>query len=134
MSKAIDADLAAELESLSRGNLSGPNLIIARMSAYLRDLRRQMGTYAEQKSEYDRKLSRIVVQMRNEGEKNYDVCKHVAHMDDDVHAAHLAYRLAEQLITLDREALRVLHAQLDAYRTEAADQRAADQFQARMQS
>lgn len=133
MSRAVDADLAEELANLAKGNLSGPNLIIARMSAYLRDLRRQMGTYAEQKSEYDRKMSRIVVTMRNEGEKNYDVCKHVALMDEEVHAAHLAYRLAEQLITLDREALRVLHAQLDAYRTEAADQRAADQFQARTQ-
>ena len=133
MSKQPDAELAAELDALGRGPLTGPTLIIARMSAYLRDLRRQMVAYAESKSEYDRLLSRIVVQMRNEGEKNYDVCKHVAHMDQQVHDAHLAYRLAEQLITLDREALRVLHAQLDAYRTEAADQRAADQFQARMQ-
>lgn len=128
-----DATLQEELAGLAAGQLSGPNLIIARMSAYLRDLRRQMGVYAEQKTNYDRLLSRVVVQMRNEGERNYDVCKHVAHMDQAVNDAHLAYRLAEQLITLDREALRVLHAQLDAYRTEAADQRAADQFQARMQ-
>lgn len=114
--------------------LSGPNLIIGRMWVYHHDLEWRMKVYSEAKTEYDRRLSRIVIQMRNEGERNYDVCKHVAHMDDEVHNAHLAYRMAEQMVTADREALRILHAQLDAYRTEAADQRAADQFQARTQT
>lgn len=128
-----DRDTALR-ELVTKDKLSGPNLIIARMWVYHHDLEWRMQVYSDAKTEYDRRLSRVVVQMRNEGEKNYDVCKHVAHMDDEVHNAHLAYRLAEQMVSADKEALRILHAQLEAYRTEQANQRAADQFQARTQS
>jgi hypothetical protein len=110
-----------------------PNVAIRRMWIYHHDLEIQVGIYADAKTEYGRRLSRVVVQCRQEGEKSYDVCKHIAEMDPEVHDAHLAYRLAEQMIAADKEALRILHAELEAYRTQAADQRAADTFQARTQ-
>ncbi len=122
------------LKELAGQNLSGANLIIAKMWIYHHDLEYQCWRYTNAKTEFGRLQARVVVQMRQEGEKNYDVCRHVADMDDTVHAAHLAYRLAEQMITADREALRILHGELEAYRTQAADQRAADTFQARTQS
>jgi len=110
-----------------------PNVAIERMWIYHHDLEFRVQAYAQAKTDYDRLLSRVVVQMRQEGEKSYDVCKHVAEMDPGVHDAHLAYRLAEQMMAADKEALKILHAELEAYRTQAADQRAADQFQARTQ-
>lgn len=110
-----------------------PNVAIRRMWIYHHDLEIRVHEYATTKTEYDRLLSRVVVQMRQEGEKNYDVCRHVAEMDEEVHNAHLAYRLAEQMLSANKEALKILHAELEAYRTQAADQRAADQFQARTQ-
>lgn len=124
-------DLQAALRE-TRG-MEMPNVAIKRMWLYHFDLQQQVQAYATAKTNYDRLLSRVVVQMRQEGEKSYDVCKHVAEMDQEVHDAHLAYRLAEQMMTADREALKILHAELEAYRTQAADQRAADVFQARTQ-
>ena len=129
-----DWDREAALGDLAKRGLTGDNLIIAKMWVYHHDLERQVWIYTQAKTEFGRRQARVVVQMRQEGEKNYDVCRHVADMDDEVHAAHLAYRLAEQMVVADREALRILHGELEAYRTRAADQRAADQFQARTQS
>lgn len=127
-------DRDAELENLRQRNLDGANLIIAKMWIYHKDLEKQAWIYSQAKTEYGRRRARVIVQMRQEGERSYDVCDRVADMDEDVHNAHLAYRLAEQMVTANREALRILHAELDKYRTEAADTRAADQFMARTQS
>lgn len=124
-------DLQAQLRE-TRG-MEMPNVAIKRMWLYHFDLNQQLQAYAKAKTDYDRALARIVVQMRHEGEKNYDVCRHVAEMDEQVHDLHLQYRVAEQMMTADREALKILHAELEAYRTQAADMRAADQFQARTQ-
>lgn len=124
-------DLQASLRE-TRG-MEMPNVAIKRMWLYHFDLGQQLQAYAKAKTDYDRALARIVVQMRQEGEKNYDVCRHVAEMDQEVHDLHLAYRVAEQMMTADREALKILHAELEAYRTQAADLRAADTFQARTQ-
>lgn len=126
-------DRESELAALGRRNLDGANLIIARMWVYHKDLEYQSWLYAEAKTEYGRRYARIVVQMRQEGEKSAEVAGRVADMDDKVHSAHLAYRLAEQMVTADREALKILHAELDKYRTEAADMRAADSFMTRIQ-
>lgn len=124
----------AELSKLPQRNLDGANLIIAKMWIYHRDLEYQAWRYANAKTEFGRRQARIIVQMRQEGERSAEVAAKVADMDEDVHNAHLAYRLAEQMVSADKEALRILHAELDKYRTEAADQRAADQFMARTQS
>lgn len=120
-----------ELNALKSRNLDGANLIIAKMWVYHKDLEYQSWKYAAAKTDYGRMYARIVVQMRQEGEKSAEVAGRVADMDDKVHNAHLAYRLAEQMVTADREALKILHAELDKYRTEAADMRAADAFMTR---
>lgn len=124
-------DRNAELAATRGGSM--PEVAIKRMWIYHHDLEWRLQVYAERKTQYDRLMSRVVVQMRNEGEKSYDVCKHVAEMDEEVHQAHLDYRLAEQMMAADKEALKILHAELEAYRTQAADQRAADVFQTRTQ-
>jgi hypothetical protein len=120
---------AAELAAADR--LPVPNNLIRKMWVYHHDLEIQSWRYAAAKTDYGREYARIVVTVRNEGEKSAEVAGRVADMDPKVHDAHLAYRLAEQMVTANREALKILHAELDAYRTRAADERAADQFQAR---
>lgn len=129
-----DWDRDAALAELSRRNLDGSNLIVAKMWIYHRDLEYQSWRYSQAKSEFGRRYARVVVQMRHEGEKSAEVAGRVADMDEGVHNAHLAYRLAEQMVTADKEALKILHAELAAWQTKRADDRAADAFQARTQT
>ncbi|MBT8161036.1 MULTISPECIES: hypothetical protein [Arthrobacter] len=124
-------DRNEELNKLSSRRLDGANLILAKMWIYHRDLEVQSWTYAQAKTEYGRRYARVVVQCRLEGEKSAEVAGRYADMDEEVHKAHAAYRLAEQMVTANREALRILHAELDAHRTARADARMADEFQAR---
>ena len=131
MSMAEGWDRNNELAALRQRNLSGSNLIIAKMWIYHRDLEHQAWRFSNAKSEFGRRYARVVVQMRHEGEKSAEVAGRVADMDEDVHNAHLAYRLAEQMVSADKEALKILRAELEAFRTQRADERAADQFQAR---
>lgn len=105
--------------------------IIGQMWVYAKDLRRQATEHARAKSWYQSQKSKIVVRARSEGEKSASAAEHLAEADDDIYRAHLAYRLAEQLMVADRAALNVLHAELDMIRTERADARKADEFQAR---
>lgn len=120
-----------ELGKLAARRLDGSNLILAKMWIFHHDLEQQMWIYAQAKSEFGRRYARVVVQCRLEGEKSAEVAGRYADMDDDVHKAHQAYRLAEQMVVADREALRILHAELEAFRTARADARMADEFQAR---
>jgi hypothetical protein len=113
------------------GNQSRENQIIAEMWAYHADLGRQARNYAGAKSAYQKRKSVIVMTRHMEGQKVVSTSEHAAEASDDVHEAHLAYRLAEQLINVNRAALNILHAELDKIRTERADARAADQHQAR---
>lgn len=131
MTQQPEWDRNAALQELKQRGLSGANLILAKMWVYHRDLEYQSWRYTAAKTDYGRMYARIVVQMRHEGEKSAEVAGRVADMDQGVHDAHLAYRLAEQMVTANKEALKILHAELEAYRTQRADERAADQFQAR---
>ena len=125
-------DRNEELGKLSKRNLDGSNLAIAKMWIFHRDLEFQSWKYANAKSEYGRRFAKVVIQCRLDGSaKSDETAKSFAEMDDEVYAAHQAYRLAEQMVTADREALKILHAELDAYRTARADARMADEFQAR---
>lgn len=128
----LERDLA-EVHTRMR-NANRPNQVIAEMFAYSTDLRRQAGVYARAKTEYERVEARVVLTYRAEGEKAASVCERHASQDDRVIEARIAYRLAEGLVTADREHLKVLHAELDKLRTEAADRRAADSFTAREQT
>ena len=113
------------------GNLSGPNRIISKMWVYQYDLEVQMRLYADWKTEYERLKARIVITKRQDGEKSADVAQAHADVDEAASNAHLNYRMAEQMISADKEALKVLHAELDAWQTKQADERAADRFTAR---
>jgi hypothetical protein len=111
--------------------LTGSNLTIARMWVYQRDLEYWGNLYAEAKTEYGRTYGRAVVKARMDGEKSAEVAGHKAEQQDDVFTAHLNYRRAEQMVTADREALKILHAQLDEWRTNQANEREANRFSAR---
>lgn len=124
-------DRNTALRELKQRGVTGSNRTIAAMWIYQHDLELQGYRYAEAKTEYGRLKARVMIQKRAAGEKSGEMCAVYAEDDEAVAAAHMAYRLAEQMVTADREALKVLHAELDDYRTKAADARAADAFQAR---
>jgi hypothetical protein len=119
-------DRAEAIAAANRYN--GANRIIALMWAYQRDLEIQAFIYAEAKTEYGRRLGRIVIAKRMAGEKSAEVAGHHAEQDDDVFDAHLAYRKAEQMIVADREGLRVCHAELEWMRTTEANARAENTY------
>jgi hypothetical protein len=127
-------DRNTELRKLAERGLSGSNLTIAKMWVYQWDLELQGRIYADAKTEYGRRKARIMIEKRLAGEKSGELCAVFAEDDPTVAEAHLAYRLAEQMVGADKEALKVLHAELDDYRTKAADARAADSFIARTQT
>jgi hypothetical protein len=119
----------ARLEEL-RGdpNYTGSHLIIARMWIYQRDLEYWGNLYAEAKTNYGRMFGRAFAKARVEGAKSADDATHKAEDQDEVFMAHLNYRRAEQMVTANREALKILHGQLDEWRTNQANERAANQF------
>ena len=131
---ANEWDRERALAEANRAGLTAENLIIRKMWIYHHDLEYQSWRFTAAKTDHGRLFARIVVQMRAEGEKSAEVAGRVADMDQAVHDAHLAYRLAEQMVVADKEALKILHAELETWRTHRADERAADQFQARTQS
>lgn len=116
------------------GNAPRDKQVIGEMWAYAADLRRQCKEHAQAKSWYQQQKSKVVVARRADGEKSATAAEHEAEADDDIYRAHLAYRLAEQMIIADRAALNVLHAELDSIRTDRADARKADEFMAREQT
>lgn len=116
------------------GSLKPSDRVIAQMWVAWDDLEKQSRIYAQAKSWYQREKAKRVTELRAGGEKSAAAAELAAEAQDDIYRAHLGYRLAEQLVTVDREALRILHAQLDAIRTERADARAADAFLARDQT
>lgn len=110
-------------------NMTRPNQVIAEMFAYSSDLRRQGILYARAKSHAERRVAQTVTTRKvNDPKEPVSLSEHHATDLDDVYVARVAYRTAEALMTADREHLRVLHAELDKLRTEAADRRAADSF------
>jgi len=115
--------------------LSGANLILARMWVYQRDMETQSRTYAEAKTYYERTRATLITTLTmadSEGKKlSVAAAEQNAEADPDVWKAALGYRLAEQMVTADKEALKILHAELEKWRTERADERAADSFTAR---
>lgn len=123
---SLDEDLA-EAKKLQ----SFQNRILAMMWAYHTDLVAAGVEYSNQKTETERLIAKVVISERANGERSASVAEQKALLSDDVYLARVSYRAAEQRITSDREALRILHAALDWERTKAADSRAADTFQAK---
>jgi hypothetical protein len=125
--------LREDIEAIRKrtANMSRDKQVIALMWAYARDLRRQCTAYANAKSDYQHKRSRMVVELQGTRKISATAAEHEAEADQEIYEAHLAYRLAEQLIVSDRATLNVLHAELDSIRTDRADARKADEFMAR---
>lgn len=129
-------DLAAEVERIKASAMSYPNKVIALMHTYNQDLEVQASTFARAKAEHDRLKAIHTINKRygRDGmapEKSGEMCTLYAESQDDVAAADLQYRLAEQLMGADKSKLSILHAELEKWRTEQANERAADSFQAR---
>lgn len=129
-------DLAAEVGRITASSLSYQNKIIALMHAYNTDLEIQGATFAEAKAEHDRLKAIHTINKRygRDGlapEKSGEMCTTYAESQDDVAAADLRYRLAEQMVAADKSKLSILHAELEKWRTEQANDRAADSFTAR---
>lgn len=128
-------DRNAELAALGKRGLSGPNLINARMWIYHHDLEIQADTYARAKTYYERTKATLMTSLMvadGEGKKlSAAAAEQFADADPDVWKAALAYRLAEQMTGADKEALKILHSELNAWQTSRADERAADTFTAR---
>lgn len=128
-------DRNAELAALQQRNLSGSNLIVARMWIYHKDLEQQIDVYARAKTYYERTKATLMTSMMvpdGEGKKlSAAAAEQFADADPDVWKAALAYRLAEQMTSADKEALKILHGELAGWQTQRADERAADQFQAK---
>lgn len=126
-------DLHAALTDVAQQRWERPSLrTLARMWVYHRELVEAGNDYAEQKTQHDRVLAKATITHRAAGEKSAEVAQMMAiAADDAVFLSRLSYRAAEQRVTAAREALRNLHAELDDLRTKAADERAADAFQAR---
>lgn len=113
------------------GNQPRENQIIAEMWAWQQELTRQAHVFAHAKTFHGREVAVFITKERLAGERSAAVAEKKAETVEEIFNAHVAYRLAEQLVSAAKEALRILHAELDKLRTQAADARAADQFQAR---
>lgn len=107
------------------------DVILAEMWCWHDELSYQAITFANAKTYHGREVSKVVIKLRAEGERSAEVARESADNEDHIYNAHVAYRTAEQLIVGCREALKILHAELDKIRTDRADQRAADLQSAR---
>lgn len=129
-------DLNAELERIDRSALPKADQIIAYMYAYNLDLRYWVREFAEAKSEHTRLKAKYTLERRygrdgSAPEKSGEMCSVYADEQPDVATQELRFRTAENMMTADREQLKILHAALEKWRTDRADERAADQFQGR---
>ena len=125
-------DRDAELAKLQERGLSRQDMLVMGMYIYQRDLEHQGRIFAHAKAEHDRRKAKHTMEKRYKGgEKSGEMCSVFAEAQDDVFEADLAYRTAEQMVTADREALKVMHAELEKWRTEQANERAADDMHRR---
>ena len=116
-----------------RGSSRG-SLLIALEWVFNWDLERKSAEFARAKSDYESLLARHIVRFRDGGEKSGEMCTNRAEALDDVAVAHLRYRLAEGVERLARRRLDTIAHQTEVWRTEQANERAADAFTARQQT
>lgn len=121
-----------QLARLQERPLSKQDMVIAQMWIYQRDLEIQGNLYAGWKATHDKRKAIHVMKKRYEaGEKSGEMCQIYADSQDDVFEADLAYRQAEQMVAADKSMLQILHAELEKWRTEQANERAADDLHRR---
>lgn len=125
----LHRDLVDAVERLEGAPVGVLNTAL--MWCWLAELDRQGRAFATAKTGYQRALGRAIVTYRHQGEKSAAVAEQRAEAEDqDVIDNHLAYRLAEQGVQVARQALSILQTQNDNWRTQEANQRAADRFHA----
>lgn len=114
----------------TRGMSQGVQLV-ALQWVFNWDMGRQGSRFAEAKATYEALVAAHEVRFRDGGEKSGAMCNKRAMALPDVHAAHLEYRLAEQLERLARKRLDTIKNQISVWQSENANQREADKFHAR---
>lgn len=114
----------------TRGMSRGSRLV-AMQWVFGWDMGRQGREFAQAKSAYEVEQAKAVIRFRDQGEKSGAMCEKRAEADPVVAAANLRYRLAEQLERLARKRLDTIKNQIEVWRSENANTRTADQFQAR---
>lgn len=98
---------------------------------YAWSLEQEGDELATARAEYESLLAQHVIRFRDAGEKSGEMCTKRAEALDDVKAANLRYRLAEQRERLARKRLDAAADQIKVWQSTNADRRAADQFHAR---
>jgi hypothetical protein len=121
--------LVAAIER-TRGHSRGAQLV-AMQWVFTWDLRRYGREFAEAKTAYEVLHARRQVEFRDAGEKSGAMCATRADAMPDVAEAHLRYRLAEQLERLARKRLDTISNEIEVWRSENANVRAADALTAR---
>lgn len=94
-------------------------------------LEREGDELANARADYESLVARHVIRFRDAGEKSGEMATKRAEAQDEVRAANLRFRLAEQRERLARKRLDACADQIKVWQTLSADQRAADQFHAR---
>lgn len=151
MAEELPADIVVELERIgifkpdpsdefhqklvaalfrTRGGSDGARLVALQWVLNW-DLGRAGREYADARAEYETEMAKLIVKFRDGGEKSGAMCEKRAEATDEIRALNLRYRLAEQLERLARKRLDTIKNQIEVWRSENADRRTADQFQAR---
>ena len=108
---------------------------IALMWCYHAEHDRQVDSFSRAKTEYERVRGAGVIRYRMQGERSAEVAGMKAEAEDPgVYEAALEYRKADHMLVSAKKALDILHAQLNAWQTNQADARKADEFIARNQT
>jgi len=120
------------VEALERtiGQPDGVRLTAMRW-VYAWALEREGDELAEARASYEALLASHIVRFRDDGEKSGEMCTKRAEARDDVKAANLRYRLAEQRERLARKRLDACADQIKVWSSLNANERAANLVHAR---
>lgn len=114
----------------TKGMLLGARLVALEW-VFNWDLERYGTEWATAKTEYEVARAKAIVRFRDEGEKSGAMCEVKADALDEIRDLHLRYRVAEQMMRLANKRVGTIKNQMEVWRSQNANQRAADQFHAR---
>lgn len=135
MADALHVDLAKSVHELGAGAQDGPVLQRLRwhFAWHLRDAGE---TYARARADHDHLIDRMTVRLRAESAKDGGKplsraeAEQIARAEDDTYTAHLGLLMAEQRERFCRKALDAIDSAIELFRTQRADERAADRAHA----
>lgn len=114
----------------TRGNSKGAQLVALQFE-FNWELKDAGRIFAKSKTDYEHYLDKESTRFRLEGEKSGDMALRRANASDEAYRLLLEYRLAEQRERAMRKFLETLRSAFENHRTDRADDRAANSFQAR---